>query len=114
LLSSDQLHSGRMAYLRQSSDVGFQLTVYPARGAPVHESTRLIAPPGSSAPSQPPELLETAPPSTGDEALQRQIRELREDLRKERARASELQNLNRILENRLGIQVEPPKAKPQP
>jgi hypothetical protein len=112
LLSSDQLHSGRMAYLRQSSDVGFQLTVYPARGAPVHESTRLIAP-ASSAPSQPPELLGTAPPSTGDEALQRQVRQLREDLRKEHARAGELQNLNRILENRLGIQVEAPKAGQQ-
>jgi hypothetical protein len=112
LLSSDQLHSGRMAYLRQSSDVGFQLTVYPARGAPVHESTRLIAP-ASSAPSQPPELLGTAPPSSGDEELQRQVRQLKEDLRKERARAGELQNLNRILENRLGIQVEAPKAGPQ-
>jgi hypothetical protein len=115
VLSSDQLHSGRLAYLRESGDVGFQLTVYPASGAPVHESTRLIAP-GFSAPSQPqpPELLAPPPPSAGDEALQGQVRQLREELSKERARTGELQNLNRILENRLGIQPEAPKAKPQP
>jgi hypothetical protein len=126
LLTSDQLHSGKLAYLRQSSDVGFRLTVYPASGAPVHETTRLIAP-AFSAPTEPPQLLEhsppvqpappaqaAAPPSAGDEALQRQIRQLREDLGKERARTGELQNLNRILENRLGIQPEVQKPAPQP
>jgi hypothetical protein len=126
LLTSDQLHSGKLAYLRQSGDVGFRLTVYPASGAPVHETTRLIAP-AFSAPTEPPQLLEhsppvqpappaqaAAPPSAGDEALQRQIRQLREDLGKERARTGELQNLNRILENRLGIQPDVPKPAPQP
>jgi JAB1/Mov34/MPN/PAD-1 ubiquitin protease len=113
VLSGDQLHSGRMAYVPQSGDVEFRFTVYPASGAPVHDSTRLIAP-AFSAPSQPPELLGTPPPSTGDEELQRQVRQLREELSKERARSGELQNLNRILENRLGIQPEAPKTGPQP
>jgi hypothetical protein len=132
-LSSDQLRSGRLAYLRQSGDVGFQLTVYPANGAAVHESTRLIAPassvpassvPASGAPIEPPQLLghdspalppQTGAPSSADhDALQQLVRRLTEDLRKERARSGELQNLNRILENRLGIQPDAPKAKPQP
>jgi hypothetical protein len=107
-LSRDQLHSGRMAYLRQSGDVGFQFTIYPTSGAPVHESTRLIAP-AFSAPAQPPQLL----PVGEDDAAQRRIRQLTEDLRKERARADQLQNLVRILENRLGVQPEAPKAEPQ-
>jgi hypothetical protein len=113
-LSSDQLHSGRLAYLRQSGDVEFQLTVYPASGAQVHETTRLIAPASSRAASgaaaQPPELLAPATPAAGDDALQRQVRQLTEELRQERARAAELQNLVRILENRLGIKP----AEPQP
>jgi hypothetical protein len=114
LLSSDQLHAGKLAYLPQSSDTGFKLTVYPAGGAPVHETARLIAP-AFSAPTQPPQLLDTAPApaSAEDDALQTQVRQLREDLRKERARTGELQNLNRILENRLGIQPDVPKAEPQ-
>jgi hypothetical protein len=107
LLSSDQLHSGRMAYLRESSDVEFRFTVYPGSGAPVHEITRLIAP-AFGGPAQPPQLL------LGDDALQKQVRQLTEELRKERARTGELQNLNRILENRLGIQPDVQKPAPQP
>jgi hypothetical protein len=108
-LSSDQLHSGTLAYIRQSDDVGFQLTVYPASGPPVHEITRLIAASSSagtsSAAAQPPELL----PGAGDDAAQRKVRELTEELRKERARTGELQNLVRILEDRLNIRPEAPK-----
>jgi len=107
--SSDQLHAGKMTYVAQSSDVGFQLTVYPASGVPVRETTRLIAPASGGA-TQAPQLL----PGAEDGALQQQIRRLTEDLRRERARTTELQNLNRILENRLGIQPEAPKPPPQP
>ena len=112
-LSSDQLHSGKMTYLAQSADVGFQLTVYPRSGDPVHETTRLIAP-APSAPVQPPQLLGHDAPAPSDsgagtEALQKQVRQLTEELRKERARTGELQNLNRILENRLRILPDAPK-----
>jgi hypothetical protein len=106
LLSSDQLRSGKMVYLPQSGDVKFRLTVYPASGAPVHEIMRLIAPAFSSAQPEP------AAPSAGQDQLQIQIRQLKEALRKERARADDLQNLNRILEDRLGIPPEEPKPAP--
>ncbi len=123
LLSADQLHGGKMTYLAQSGDVGFQLTVHPASGPPVHEATRLIVPavPASAmpAPVEPPQLLEhsPAPPPVSDgerEALKKQVRQLTEDLRKEHARADQLQNLVRILEGRLGMQPEKPKPAPQP
>jgi proteasome lid subunit RPN8/RPN11 len=122
--TSDQLHAGRMNYVPKSGDVGFELTVYPASGPSVHESARLIAPasssgtpsPGtpsadrpaagrSSAATQPPELLRGG----DDDAAQRRVRDLTEELRKERARNGELQNLVRILENRLGIKPEEPQ-----
>jgi proteasome lid subunit RPN8/RPN11 len=122
-LTSDQLHAGRMSYVPQSSDVGIEMTVYPARGEPVHDSTRLIAP-GFSAPTQPPQLLPAtpppasppaanppAPPPAEQGALEEQVRELKQEVGKERARSTELQNLVRILENRLGIQA--PKSQPR-
>jgi proteasome lid subunit RPN8/RPN11 len=128
-LTSDQLHAGKMSYLRQSSDVGFALTVYPTNGEPIHDSTRLIAP-VFDAPTQPPQLLpaspvpaspipaspipatQAVPPAADESALQQQVQQLKEDVGKERARADELQNLVRILENRLGIQSEPGKSAP--
>ena len=109
-LTSDQLHAGKMSYLPQSSDIGFLMTIYPASGEPMHDSTRLIAPVFSApaAPTQPPLLLPTNPPVPP--GADRQVRQLKEDLSKERARADELQNLVRILENRLGIPHEAPKS----
>ncbi len=116
-LTSDQLHAGKMSYLRQSGDVGFTMTVYPANGDPIHDATRLIAP-WSGAPTQPPQLLapSTAPASTppppgaDHDALQQQIQQLKADLGKERAHTEELQNLVRILENRLGIPQDATKT----
>jgi len=106
-LSSDQLRSGKMTYVAQSGDVGFDLVLYPANGAPLHESTRLIAP-EFNAPVEP----AASPASAPDGALEKRVQQLTEELRKERARADQLQNLNRILEKRLGVQPESPKTEP--
>ncbi len=136
-LTSDQLHAGKMSYLRQTGDVGFGLTVYPTNGEPIHDFTRLIAPVFES-PTEPPQLLpasetpaaptpaapapaaapiaaspspttQAPPPAADDSERQQQLQRLRDDLSKERARADELQNLVRILENRLGIPSETAK-----
>jgi hypothetical protein len=117
-LSADQLHAGKMAYAPQSSDIGFALTVYPANGDPIHDSTRLIAP-AFNAPTQPPQPLPAvpptpsaaAPPPVDHDALEQQNHGLRVEIGKERARTEELQNLVRILENRLGIPPELPKTE---
>jgi hypothetical protein len=106
-LSSDQVRFGKMTYLAQSGDVEFELILYAANGAPVHETARLFAP-AFSAPTEP------DPPIAQDGALQKRIDQLTVALGKERARADGLQNLVRILEDRLGIQPEEPKAEPQP
>jgi proteasome lid subunit RPN8/RPN11 len=118
-LTSDQLHAGKMSYLPQSNDVGFSLTVYPANGEPIHDSARLVAP-MANAPQEPPQLLQSNPPpppapspapSTAENAaLQQQVQQLKEEAGRERARADGLQNLVRILENRLGISSTVPKT----
>jgi proteasome lid subunit RPN8/RPN11 len=125
-LTSDQLQAGKLSYLPQSSDVSFVLTVHPADGEPIHDSTRLVAP-TFSVPRQPPQLLPAAPSpaaappvtppapaSTAQSELAQQVQQLKADVSKERARADELQNLVRILENRLGIQHEAPSAQRRP
>ncbi len=103
-LSSDQLRSGKMTYVAQSGDVGFDLVLYPANGAAVHETTRLIAP-EFNAPAEP----AASSPSVHDGGLEKRVQQLTEELRKERARADQLQNLNRILEERQGVQPDAPK-----
>jgi hypothetical protein len=119
-LTSDQLQAGKLSYRPQSSDISFVMTIHPANGEPIHDSTRLIAPVFNTpaALTQAPQLIPAAPPpatapvptSAEHDALERQVQKLREDLGRERARADELQNLVRILENRLGIPHETPKS----
>lgn len=113
-LSSEQLHAGKLSYLPQSGDVSFVLTVHPANGEPLHDSTRLLAP-AFHASTEAPQLLPPNPTSTQPvaprdardaQAQQLQIQRLNAELSQERARSTELQNLVRILENRLGIQPE--------
>jgi len=75
---------------------------------------RVIPAPASTSPPTSPALASTPPAAAADRAaadqaaLQKQVQDLRAALAKERARADELQNLVRILENRLAIQPSRP------
>lgn len=131
-LTSDQLRAGKMSYQPQSADVGFEMIVYPASGAPIHDSTRMVVPgfkPAAATPqllpsdqqasldaatAEKPDAPAAAPPeaasSAADPAIEQQVQQLRQELAKERARGDELQNLVRILENRLAIQHSAPNA----
>ncbi len=135
-LSGDQLRAGKVSYQPQSGDMDFEMIVYPADGQPIHDSTRMVVP-GFKPATQPPQLLPAdqavssgataatkpdAPavatptdpaPAATDRALEQQVRDLRQELAKERARGDELQNLVRILENRLGVQGNAPDAAHQ-
>ncbi len=135
-LSGDQLRAGKASYQPQSGDMDFEMIVYPADGQPIHDSTRMVVP-GFKPATQPPQLLPAdqavssgataatkpdAPavatptdpaPAATDRALEQQVRDLRQELAKERARGDELQNLVRILENRLGVQGNAPDAAHQ-
>ncbi|HTC91512.1 MAG TPA: hypothetical protein VK686_24575 [Bryobacteraceae bacterium] len=114
-LTSEQLHAGKLSYVPLSGDITFAITIYPtAGGEPLHDSTRFIAA-APHAPTEPPQLLPASPPApspaapppdTGHDALQRQVEQLKIELANERAHASELQNLVRILENRVRVQPE--------
>lgn len=65
--------------------------------------------------SAPPAVASTpAPTNPDDVTLQQQVQELKTELGKERAHADELQNLVRILENRLGIESTPDRSAKHP
>lgn len=136
-LSSEQLRAGKMSYQPQSADVGFEMIVYPSNGPPIRDSTRMVVPgfkPATEAPQLlPPQQAASLDAATGarpdapapatptdpappapEPALEQQVRELKRALAKERARGDELQNLVRILENRLAIQGSAPNAAHRP
>jgi rhodanese-related sulfurtransferase len=128
LLTGEQLRAGKVSYQPQSADVDFEMIVYPANGAPLQDSTRMVLA-GFRPPTQPPQLLPAdqaaapqaataVPPdpasATAGPALEQQVRELKEELAKERARGDELENLVRILENRLSLPGGKPNAAHQP
>ena len=111
-LSPDEIRAGTMSYARQSGDVDLVMTVYPPTGPAVQGFGRLLAPldgpekkPGDTPPTA----------AAGDvkelraerDALRAQVTRLEENVRKEAAEKNRLQDLNRILENRLNIGVNP-------
>jgi hypothetical protein len=112
-LSPDEIRAGTMSYVRQSSDVDLVMTVYPPTGPGVQGSGRLLAAP--DAPANKPG--DTPPPSAaaGDttelraerDALKAQVTRLEENVRKEAAEKNRLQDLVRILENRLNAGPNP-------
>ncbi|MBZ5612314.1 MAG: hypothetical protein LAP38_29020, partial [Acidobacteriia bacterium] len=103
-LSSDKLHSGPASYLRRSNDVGFDMTVYTQAGSEVHEYARLVV--QESPASAPSSGIES--PDASQLRIQRleyeaQIKQLKEDARKQAARADQLQDVVRILQNRMSV-----------
>ncbi len=101
-LAGAQLARGKMAWQRHSADVQVRMTVYPANGEPVRESARLLIS-TVSVPATP------APDTHAEE-----IKKLNEELHQERVRSEKLQNMVKILENRLEIDTSRGKAEPRP
>lgn len=77
---------------------------------PASASTAPMAVPSTTSAQSAP----SAPPGPEQDALEQQVQQLKAELGKERARANELQNLVRILENRLGIQSSAPATERRP
>lgn len=110
-MSPDEIHAGSMSYVRQTGDVDLVMTVYPPTGPPVQGYGRLIAAPAGSATAKPaaaPATPSAAAPGLEElraerDALRDQVARLEEQVRKEAAEKNRLQDLTRILENRLQI-----------
>jgi hypothetical protein len=91
-LAGAQLSAGTLAFERRSGDVQVRMTVYPAGGAPVRESARLVI-----------AMVKAPPPSPQPDTDAEELKKLNGELREERARSDKLRNMVKILENRLEI-----------
>ncbi len=88
--------------MRQSGDVGIEMTVYAPGGSELHEFARLVAQETPASAVSPD--IESA--EAGQLRIQRleyeaQIRQLKEEASKQAARADQLQDVVRILQQRL-------------
>jgi proteasome lid subunit RPN8/RPN11 len=90
-LTGAQLASGKMAWQRHSGDVQVRMTVYPASGSIVRESARLVV------------STVSVPASPAPDTHAEELKKLNEELHQERVRSEKLQNMVKILENRLEI-----------
>lgn len=103
-LSSDQLHAGKTMYARETPDVAIEMTIYDAAGHEAHEFARFIAPaPYAPSSSQSPQSNDANQLRAERDNLASQVEKLKEDVRKQAARADQAEDLVRILENRLKI-----------
>jgi hypothetical protein len=108
-LSPDQIRAGAMSYARQSGDVDLVMTVYPPTGPAVQGFGRLLAPPDApskkagDAPPPPVAANDATELRAERDALRAQVSRLEENVRKEAAEKIRLQDLVRILENRLNV-----------
>ena len=109
-LTADQLRDGKMTYVRHSADLELRMTVHPQGRSAVQEFARLVASARTqiniplNRPASPP----PAPPNTAQlraerDQLAAEVRQLKEELRKERARADKAQEMFRILQNRVDV-----------
>ena len=101
-LAGAHLASGKMAWQRHSGDVQVRMTVYPASGQPVREFARLLI------------STVSVPASSAPDTHSAELKTLNEELHKERVRSDKLQNMVKILENRLEIDTARGKAEPRP
>lgn len=80
-LGDDELHTGKMTYLRQGRDLELRMTVYPVGGTAVHEFVRFLDP-GPVAP--PPAAPDADQLRKERDRLEAEVNQLKQDLRKER------------------------------
>ncbi len=103
-LNSDELHTGKTHYVRETGDVGFLMTIYNSGSQEFHEFARLVAPSADAANATPaPESADSSQLRGERDKLETQVNELKDQVRKEAARADQAESVVRILENRLNI-----------
>lgn len=103
-LNSEQLHAGKTHYVRETGDVALLMTIYDKGSQEFQEFARLVAAPADAASLSPaPQSADASQLRAERDDLQTQVRQLKEQVRKEAARADQAESVVKILENRLKI-----------
>jgi hypothetical protein len=85
-LADDELHAGKMSYVRRSGDLELRMTVYPVGSTSVQEFAHFLDPGPVAPPALPPPPAEVQQLRQERDRLQTQVQQLKEDLRKEQTK----------------------------
>jgi len=119
-LTDEQLHDGNMRYLRKSEDLEMRMIVFPEKQAGIQQFARLVSPRAVSSvelqakeeKSPPKAPLDSVQLQTKPDQLDDQVKQLKEELGKQSVRANRLQELVRILQNRIAVEAARNSALP--
>jgi len=100
-LTPEQLQSGKMTCVHHSADLQLRMTVNPAQGGSVQEYARLVG--AATAPADKPGSPDLMQLRADRDRFEAEAKQLREELRKERIRADQMQEAARILQNRINV-----------
>jgi hypothetical protein len=119
-LSDEQLRDGNMKYVRKSDDLEMRMIVFPGKQAGIQQFVRLVNPQAASSvklqakeeTSPPKAALDSIRPPAEPDQLDDQVKQLKEELGKQSVRANRLQEVVRILQNRIAIEAARTSALP--
>ncbi len=120
-LSDEQLHDGNMKYARKSENLELRMIVFSGKQAGIQQFVRLVSPQAASSvklqakeeTSPPNAALDSIRPQAEPDQLDDQVKQLKEKLGKESVRANRLQEVVRILENRIAVEAARNRSFPQ-
>ena len=112
-LSDEQLHSGKMTYARRSGDLELRMIVFPQDQPGIEQIVRFVGPesplPSKSPGKEEASLTSAAPdvirPSAQHDQFEDQVAQLKEELGKQNSRANRLQEVVKILQNRIAVET---------
>jgi hypothetical protein len=104
-LTPQQLRAGKMTYVRHSADLELCMIIYSPRGASLQEYARLVGAATSPAPPRDDQSgsLDLMQLRADRDRLDAEAKKLKEELRKEKLRADQLQEAARILHNTIAV-----------
>jgi proteasome lid subunit RPN8/RPN11 len=114
-LTDEQLLAGNMTFVRRSDDLEVRMIVFTGKQAGTQQFARVIGPPVRSEDSV--KLQDTPQPSVASPAVDSirlpardqvddQVQQLKQELAKQSVRADRLQEVVRILQNRIAVEQE--------
>jgi hypothetical protein len=119
-LTDEQLRDGNIKYLRESGDLELRMTVFSGKQPGIQQFVRLVSPqapssvklPAKEETSPPVAALDSIRPQAEPDQVDDQVKQLKEELGKQSVRANRLQEVVRILQNRIAVEAARNSALP--
>ena len=119
-LTDEQLRDGNIKYLRESEDLELRMILFSGKQPDIQQFVRLVSPQAASSVKLPAKA-ETSPPNAALDSIRSQaepnqlddqVKQLKEESGKQSVRANRLQEVVRILQNRIAVEAARNSALP--